>query len=74
LQDVWLSSKSGDVLDCLVTHDSVMTVTRCTTNGRLGWHAGPVTGLCEAHPTTLPTFVVCMFREGAHGLCQQDGV
>ena len=52
---------------------SVMTATRCATNGSLRWHARLETALCEAHPTTSPTLVACVSREGAHGLCQQDG-
>ena len=51
----------------------VMTVTRCTTNDCLRWHAGLATVLCEAHLTTSPTSVACSSREGVHGLCQQEG-
>lgn len=62
--------QSDEVLDRLVTHEAV---THCAISGCLGWHAGPVTALYEARPTTSPTSVACMSREGVHGLCQQDG-
>ena len=62
--------KSDKVLDRLVTRTAV---THCAISGCLGWHAGPVTTLCEARSTTSPTSVARMIREGVHGLCQQDG-
>ena len=48
-------------------------VTRCAINGSLGRQAGLVTVLSEARPTTSPTHVACMSREGMLGLCQQEG-
>src|SRR5213593_308813 len=62
--------KSLIVLSCSALAEAV---TCCAINRSLGWHAELVTALCEAHPTTSPTSVAWVSREGTHGLCQQEG-